>query len=124
MATLKENIVSLDREGRLHGDQISFFPSGYIDKIKPYHHGRLQGVVTGYHDFEPNNPFHASFKGLDRSLIKYICHYDDDHKHGQELMFNTKGKIVYLKTFVDNYENGLYMRYNEIDGSIEMIKFL
>lgn len=124
MATTKENIVSTDDQGRLHGDQISFFPSGYIDKIKPYFHGKLQGNVTGYHDFEPNNPFHAHFKGLKHSMIKYICPYEEDHKHGQELMFNTRGKIIYLKTFVENYENGLYMRYNEIDGSVDSIKFI
>ena len=73
MSRVKENIKPLDKEGRIHGKHIRYYPDGSIQFVDEYKHGVFHGLDEHYHmDGKTRTSFHFKNGNIFGSDIKYI----------------------------------------------------
>ena len=56
--------------------------------------------------------------------MRYIIHYSDDVKNGEEVRNYPNGKVELRQNFIDGVLNGKYERYNEAGSLVEKGQFV
>ncbi len=47
---MKNNITNKDKQGKPHGEQITYHPNENISYIQNYHHGNDHGYIAGFNE--------------------------------------------------------------------------
>ncbi len=120
-----------NEQGKLHGEQKTFYPNGVTQTVIAYDNGELQGVKALW-DAEGNlveeswyekSKLDGRFYELTREGREIIYHYKNNKKEGPHAVFYAPheffGKVKALEVnFVDDKAEGELSEYNEAGTKI------
>ncbi|MBM3200892.1 MAG: toxin-antitoxin system YwqK family antitoxin [Chlamydiae bacterium] len=127
-------ITCYNSEGKLHGEQKTFFVNGTVQTLINYKMGQLHGIKARWDDkgrlFEEasyeNGKLEGRFFELDPEGREIVCFYEKNKKHGPYSVFYPEnprfGKVKAIQAeYVNGKIEGELSEYTESGSKISMI---
>ncbi len=96
---IHSHIIKINENYKFHGDNIFYYPNGFIKEIKPYNNGNLEGI-------------HKKFSDCENEKLLVSTTYKNNLKHGEHISFTNDDTIHTKINYINDTSDILYSYYN------------